>query len=333
MGKYGFVGIMILKAFFKRSMAALAVLGTLALPATAGAWGNEGHEVVAAIARSYLLPQVRDTVDRMLTADTDTLTAHDALTEATWADRYRDAGHKETSAWHFADIELDHPDLQDACFGFPAPGGPASQGPAQDCVVNKITEFALELGLPSTSAAERLLALKYLLHFVGDMHQPLHVGDNHDRGGNCVLVNLGGTRQVNLHAYWDTVVVQRLGQESGLSPNPQTVAANLVAGITPANKAAWEQGGPNTWALEGFEVARSTVYTLGSAPGCDPNRAPVSLPAGYDEAARKVAAVQLQKAGVRLALLLNRALETTLFGARAESAAGDFLPRTRALRP
>jgi hypothetical protein len=134
------------------------------------------------------------------------------------------------------------------------------------------------------------------------MHQPLHDGDNHDKGGNCVLLNLGGPRQVNLHSYWDTVVVQDLGDD------PQAVAATLTRRITPDNKAAWEKGDPQSWALEGFDIARTAVYTLGSKPGCTSDPTPISLPPGYDKAAREIAAIQLEKAGVRLAAVLNRAL-------------------------
>ena len=284
----------------KRCLAPVAALCALSLPAGAFAWGYEGHEVVAAIAQGYLTPTVRGKVDQMLAADPDTLTAHDMLSESTWADRYR-GGHAETSEWHFVDIELDHPDLNSACFGFPV-APVASQGPAHDCVVNKVAQFSTELGTSGTPPMERLLALKFLLHFVGDMHQPLHDADNHDKGGNCVLLNLGGPRQVNLHGYWDTVVVRVLGDD------PQVVAATLAGHITPEDKAAWEKGDAQSWALEGFDIARNVGYTLGSKPGCAPDQSPVSLPPGYDEAARKAATIQLEKAGVRLALILNRAL-------------------------
>ncbi len=123
----------------------------------------------------------------MLASDTDPLTPKDFAGRATWADKYRNA-HRGTAAWHFVDIEIDQPNLEDACFGFPSlPTGQfASTGPAQDCVVNKIDEFSVELKSPSTPPAERLLALKFLIHFIGDLHQPLHAADHHDRGGNCI---------------------------------------------------------------------------------------------------------------------------------------------------
>ena len=281
----------------------VAAMSALSLPQAALAWGYEGHEVVAAIARGYLTPQVRTKVDQMLAADQDTLTAHDMLNEATWADSYRNS-HKETSSWHFVDIELDHPDLKGACYDFPASGPVASQGPARDCIVDKLEEFSKELGDPATPAAERLMALKFVLHFVGDIHQPLHDSDNHDKGGNCVLLSLGGLRVVNLHSYWDTVAV------SGLGDDARTVATMLTRRITAEDEAAWEKGDPRSWALEGFDIAKTKIYTIGSAPGCAPDPSPVGLPRGYEETARDVVSIQLEKAGVRLAAILNRSLGT-----------------------
>ena len=285
----------------KRCLALIGAVSALGFPAGAFAWGFEGHQIVAAIARGLLAPEVRAKVDQMLSADQDTLTAHDMLNESTWADRYRN-DHKETSEWHFVDIELDHPDLKSACYDFPAAGPLASQGPAHDCIVNKITEFSQELADPATPAAERLLALKFLLHFVGDIHQPLHAVDNHDKGGNCVLLSLGGPRTLNLHAYWDTTVIE------GMGADPQAIAQTLAAHITPDNKATWEKGDPSSWALESFDLARTVAYTVGSRPGCAPDSAPVSLPAGYEQTARDAITIQLEKAGVRLAAVLNHAL-------------------------
>ena len=285
----------------KHYLPLLAGMWALSLPTGAFAWGYEGHEIVAAIARAYLTPPVRDKVDQMLAADQDTLTPHNMLDEANWADRYR-SGHPETGTWHFVDIELDQSDLRAGCFGYPASGPVASLGPAQDCIVNKLAEFARELADPATPAAERLLALKFVLHFVGDIHQPLHDADNHDKGGNCVLLSLGGPRTVNLHRYWDTVVLQSLGDD------PQAAADALVRRITPDNRTAWEGGDPQSWALEGFDISRDQVYTIGSKPGCTSDPSAIGLPPGYEDAARQTAGVQLQKAGVRLAVILNRAL-------------------------
>lgn len=278
-----------------------AILACLTLPAPAVAWGNEGHETIALIARGYLTADVRATVDAILASDTDTLTAPDLVSRATWADAWRGAGHRETASWHFVDIELGAPDLRTACFGFPAAATPASAGPVQDCVVDKVREFTAELASPATSQLERVLALKYLLHFVGDLHQPLHAANNQDRGGNCVLIALGA-RTVNLHAWWDTVVVGELGSD------PVSLATLLTVAITPAQIAQWQAGDAGTWAQETFAVARAAAYRVGSPAGCTAGAAPLPLPPGYDDAARAAATLQLERAGVRLAMVLNHSL-------------------------
>lgn len=282
-------------AILSLSFAALA-------PTAALAWGAEGHQIIAAIAEARLTPEARERLHAILAADTDPLTPHDVMSEAVWADAYRGAGHKETAAWHYADIELQGGTVAQACpeSARSAPGQ-ASQGPSNACVVQKIEEFSAELAAPGTDPHERLLALKYLLHFVGDMSQPLHAADNQDHGGNCVLLSLGGPRTVNLHSYWDTVVVQPLGAD------PAAAAARLAAEITPEDARAWTAGGPRAWLQDSNRVARTSVYTLHSPAGCG-GGAPISLPDGYAEAAARIAAVQLEKAGVRLAALLNQDL-------------------------
>jgi S1/P1 Nuclease len=202
------------------------------------------------------------------------------------------------------DIEIDQPDLKSACFGFPpiAAGHAASHGPSQDCVVDKIEEFAAELQSPATSPPERLLALKFLMHFVGDLHQPLHASDHNDRGGNCIGLSPSPDGHVkNLHAYWDTGVVEPLGSSA------QDIAAKLDGEITPAQAKAWSRGDARSWAMESFQVARSGAYKLPAKPTCNEHGS-IALSAAYLAMARRDAAVQLEKAGIRMAFLLNRAL-------------------------
>lgn len=285
----------------RSKLLAAAFVGLAALPGSALAWGRTGHAVVAQIARGYLTPNAAAAVDALLAADADALTTPDLGARASWADAWR-KDHRQTTEWHFVDVELDHPDLAQACFGFPASATPASAGPEKDCVVGRLNAFEAELADPKTDPAERLMAFKFVLHFVGDLHQPLHAADNQDRGGNCVPLSLGGTRTVNLHSYWDTVAVE------AIDADPNRLAATLAAQITPADRKAWEKGDAKSWAMESFALAKSTVYTLGSKPGCASDAAPLPLPAGYDQAAQAAVALQLKKAGVRLALELNRAL-------------------------
>ncbi len=269
------------------------------------AWGDEGHEIIALIAQAHLAPPVRRKVNALLAADTDPLTAHNIADAATWADKLRNSQDAEmrqrTRQWHFVDIEIAAPDLDHACFGHPSlgQGTLASRGPARDCVVDNIGQFATELASPATDPGERIVALKFLLHFVGDLHQPLHAADDHDRGGNDRKVTAAGFKAGNLHHYWDTAFVVRLG------PDATVIAADLDAHISTAEIRAWSDGGPSDWAMESFRVARDDSY--GRLP--QPNaRGTIRLPENYILMAQRDVAAQLSKAGIRLASLLNKAL-------------------------
>ncbi len=282
----------------------LATAATLALFVCprATAWGDLGHQVTALIAYRHLTPAARTALDVLLASDADPLTPADFASRATWADKYRTA-HRETAAWHFVDIEIDQPDLLKACFEFPAvpPEAWASQGPAQDCVVNKTDEFAAELKNPSTPAAERLLALKFVIHFIGDLHQPLHAADHRDRGGNCIALSPPVGAQNNLHAYWDVSVVDALGRSAA------QIAGRLDARLSAAELQAWSAGSPRSWAMDTFAIGRRDAYALPATPTCESSGS-VALSPLYRTEAEKDAGTQLLKAGVRIAAILNAAL-------------------------
>jgi hypothetical protein len=275
----------------------------------AHAWGDEGHRIVALVAQHYLSVRTQRRVQALLAQDGSGLTPDTSMaSEATWADRYRDSDrdgarvhYERTWRWHFVDLELQSPDLASACFGEPRLPAhlPASEGPALDCIVDKIDEFEAELASALTPAAERLRALQFLLHFVGDLHQPLHAADNHDAGGNRVHVSARGEHAGNLHFYWDVVLVHELGDSA-----PQ-VAYALWQRIGPRELAAWRRGRPQDWALESFGLAQRVAY--GELP--EPTeRGRYQLSAAYMRASREVVALQLSRAGVRLAWSLEQAL-------------------------
>jgi hypothetical protein len=290
----------------------LVAVGTLALalmnvtnPSQALAWGDEGHQVIALIAQSFLEPDVRKQVNAMLAVDTDDLTAHDIASAATWADKYRDANFEgsrsKTRQWHFTDIEITAPDLQKACFNHPAlpTGTVASNGPAADCVVDKIEQFAAELADTKTDPEEQTIGLKFLLHFVGDLHQPLHSSDDNDRGGNGKKVSANGFKGGNLHHYWDTEFVNLLETDA------KSIASDLISHISKEQERKWQSGSPADWAIETFEVAKADAYGLLPEPSA---RNTYQLIDGYIMAASDDVAEQLSKAGVRLAFILNKAL-------------------------
>jgi S1/P1 Nuclease len=221
---------------------ALALTANIAQPRTALAWGDDGHKVVALIAQSFLDKDVLKQVNALLAADTDSLTAHDIASAATWADKFRDANtggaRQRTSQWHFVDIEINAPNLDAACFNRPSiPSGTvASDGPAADCVVDKIQEFADELANPATDHEEQVVALKFLLHFVGDLHQPLHSSDDRDRGGNNKKVSAAGFKAGNLHHFWDTEFVLQLETDA------KSIASDLIGHISKDQVGTWQAG-------------------------------------------------------------------------------------------
>ncbi len=282
---------------------------SLCSTSTARAWGDEGHEIVGLIADHYLQSAVRSRVNSILAGDRTHLTPNTRIdTEAIWADKFRDSDrnttkvrYNKTHYWHFVDLELSGPDLNAACFGQPALNGTAaSNGPAEDCVVDKIEEFTAELKNPRTSRKERRYALQFILHFVGDVHQPLHASNRNDRGGNDETVTAPNLKSGNLHAYWDTQFVTLQGSGEA------AIANQLIAGITEAQKAQWSSGTPADWAMESFDVSKAHSYGLLLTP-TSPNH--YTLPASYVTDAKVVVAEQLSKAGVRLAFVLNGALQ------------------------
>ena len=153
------------------------------------AWGDLGHQIVGTIAYSRLAPAVKRKVDALLAADKDDLTAADFVSRTTWADKYRESDRQTTKIryaatrkWHFADIDITTGDIDATCDHPKLPRGTlASAGPASDCVIDKINQFIVELRDPFVVKAEKILALKFLLHLIGDVHQPLHTRQQRPR--------------------------------------------------------------------------------------------------------------------------------------------------------
>lgn len=197
---------------------AAIVLGALA-PSHAQAWGSEGHRVVAEIAEQYLEPATRDQVRALLAIENATSLA----AVSTWADQVRPQ-RRVTAPWHYVDIQVG-----DAKYDAPR------DCPANNCLIAKIDEFTKVLADRSAAPTLRLEALKFVVHFIGDLHQPFHVADNHDRGGNEVIVtfnyinnlvaNRNGSRFIEtfemevLKSYF-THVRNQFGHGAGTAPMP-----------------------------------------------------------------------------------------------------------------
>jgi hypothetical protein len=303
---------------------ALAFAAGVAVCSPAFAWGNEGHETIALIARHYIqqTPGLAAKVDALLAGPNDPEVQDGFAGLGTWADRYRDSSNQRKAAtrqWHFVDVELDGSNNQTAaCFGNALPAGaPAMPGIPNDCVVDKINQFESELRNPATDPAERKTALLFLLHFVGDVHQPLHAADNHDSGGNDVFIVTGKAKNgSNLHSYWDSNTVRRLGS------TPEKVSNALIADIDSSDITAWTSAtaADSTWAWadESFAVA-SKAYsklpktkracTVRKRDGTKIQTTCVVISNTYAIWATGQARKRLQMAGVRLANVIREALQ------------------------
>jgi hypothetical protein len=260
------------------------VLAVGIAPAPCLAWGIEGHRIIAAIAADELTPAAKNQIEQLLGSGDVSAAMMDA---STWADEIRST-RPQTAPWHFVDIPVGSAgyDYVRDCI-------------RQNCVVSQIDRVERVLADKRVLVSGRAEALRFLIHFIGDVHQPLHAADNRDKGGNATRVILQG-RRTNLHAVWDVDTVRALGR------GPEEISVQLEREITPANMHMWQMGNGLDWALESFRIASREIYGKLSGPGG--MDAPIILPRDYPTAESAVARQQLQKAGVRLAWVLNEVL-------------------------
>lgn len=254
---------------------------------TAHAWGNLGHRITGDIADTLLTPTARKQVQQLL--DNESLS-----TAATYMDEQRDTLQSrwpDSGRWHY--------DNQPAC-------GDSNYCRDGQCATRQIARFQKVLADRTASRNERALALRLLIHMLGDIHQPLHMADNQDRGGNDIAVRLyAGAERRNLHEVLDTELIRQLLRRDSLD--------EYVAHLTRQYHqqfSAWSRGTPTQWAQESHKLAALEVY--GRLPGfvCGrTDRRTVTLPPDYLQRANAYLPEQLAKAGVRIAAVLNATLQ------------------------
>jgi S1/P1 Nuclease len=303
-------------------IATLAIIaaGVLALPAIASAWNPTGHRTIAEIAWDNMTPRARArAVDLLLhgpalanLASLRPATGTDAerdralfLNAATWADLIRDRSQAwyayNRSNWHYADFYWDVVDGQ--------PHDIPNTGPDSSNAGERIVAFRAALSDQSVPDTTKAVDLAWILHLVGDIHQPLHCSSRVTTQDTLPRGDMGGnTFQLDdhhrLHGYWDGILDEAIAREPGEdsiafatrlarrieSSHPLTSLAGLGAST---DVAAWE--------AEGLRLAQTVVY-----PGITPGEAPSGV---YRAGALKTSEAQMALAGYRLAALLNDALK------------------------
>ena len=262
---------------------ALACAGWL-IATPAQAWSAFGHRLVALLAQDQLSDPARAQLDALLEQEPDA----NIGTIASWPDEIRaQPGYEHTGAFHYVNFK-DRSGQKDRSCQYVA----ARDCAGGACVVAALPQHHAELSDRGRSDAERLIALKFVVHLVGDVHQPFHAGNRDDRGGNQFQVRVG-EQGTNLHGVWDYHVLNSAGLKlkayrKRLEPR---VAATLAAATDATNVVDWAEA---SCALLDSE----NLY---------PKR-PGNLPEGYLEQKRPLAEAQIVAAAARLALILEKAL-------------------------
>jgi hypothetical protein len=270
-------------------------------------WWETGHQAIALVAVNHLTPAARSRVAEILGGENTSEAVGQALAAAsTWADETK--AETKTANWHFIDLTLqdDKSDIPARC-------------PGDDCAPARIRLFAAQLA--SKQAVEsrwsNLDALRYVVHLVGDIHQPLHTISDADLGGNCEHLDPLVGNAKNLHALWDGPLVDAINSDS------RALAEELeqsIEQLPPATRTALAAGNQDDWVWESHEVAMKVVYQSLHIPTepvefpANCNVAPVEISSldlditnTYVNQMKPIVRDQLMKAGLRLARVLNEA--------------------------
>jgi hypothetical protein len=258
------------------------------LTSNAFAWGPAGHSIVCQIASENLSPKAQSAVKQIL--------GREALADAcNWPDRIRkDKKYDFALTWHYVTI----------------PNGETYESiqKEQKGDVVEASQRMAKMLASSRNPRERREALAFLGHFVGDLHQPLHVGRENDRGGNFCKID-GGKEAGNLHFVWDTKILDAMRLA------PYEIARRLSQVSAPQAQAL-QQGSFANWAMESQKLREERVYPNGNGSskerspmcahlGTEAMKLPMSLPGGYLENNTDAVRDRLQAAGIRLAGILN----------------------------
>jgi len=284
----------------------VALLLSLLAPRAALAWGHDGHQLICEMAFQEMAPQTRQEVKRLIRLDPDYSTFAAACT-------WPDAPPKKRPDEHYVNLPRSTRHVESA----DCPEAPR-------CLFSALADDVHEIALPTTGDARKLELLKYVGHWVGDLHNPLHVSYGDDRGGGRIH-ELGAAceGENSLHAIWDVCLVEErvLTDSAGALHSVRQTAQRLLAAVSDEERAAWRDSTPVEWADESYAVTTEaeTEYCTWKGGSCgyardnrrldrgEPERS-VLIDAAYLDRQAPTVRRRLQQAAVRLAALLDRVL-------------------------
>ncbi|MCY7281311.1 MAG: S1/P1 nuclease [Sphingomonas bacterium] len=274
-------------------------LTALVMAATpAAAYWEYGHETVARIALDSVRPETRSKIQALLRQgrllDTPGCPVATIEQASVWADCIKPLGDRFAYAfsWHYQNVDICKPfDLKAAC----------KDGHCVSAQIERQARLLADIKVPTR---ERLMALAFLTHFMGDLAQPMHAGDRGDKGGNEVKANYGlvGGR-TNLHSIWDGYLAERA------ISTPPGGSGGLLANLPAEERERIAAGTVTDWSRESWEASRSKAYTsllgepCGEKSAVRPTLTEANVQSLIPEVRREILA-----GGLRLALLLDDAL-------------------------
>lgn len=264
------IGSMMLTASVESSYIPRTVYENYTMSHSTVVWGQTGHRVVGVIAEEHLSKRARRAVNALLDG-------HSLAYASTFADEIKsDSAYDAYGPWHYVNYEMDRRyDPNDA--------------DDRGDIVYGIQKSIEVLTSRTTSDADKSFYLKLLIHFIGDLHQPLHVGRAADQGGNRIQVSWF-SRNSNLHRVWDSDLID------SYSMSFEELARELMRSTSKEARLAYQKGAYRDWVEESHQLA-GTIYASASSGD------KLSYKYGYDYNA--LVFEQLKKGGYRLAKILN----------------------------
>ncbi|HTI91708.1 MAG TPA: S1/P1 nuclease [Puia sp.] len=271
-------------------------------------WGVTGHRTVGKIAENHLTANARNAVHELLGAET-------LADVSTWADEVRnEPEYKATGSWHYINLPLglSYADFQRQV-----------EGMSEANVYSALLQQEKILMDKSTTREQKIEALKFIVHFVGDLHQPMHVSRAEDKGGNTVQLNYNG-QGTNLHSVWDTKLIERESAD-------YQQLAEKYGQASPAQIKQWQSDPVIKWIWESYTIS-SQLYAEVDAMKSR------SIDDNYYTAHTGIVHERLEQAGVRLAGVLNTMFKNGVTASAASvsgsgTTSGGGKPAARAEQP